>query len=133
MSPVTENTVNCAECGAPMTLRESRYGKFWGCTRFPACKGIHGAHQSNGAPFGRPADKATRQARIRAHAAFDQIWKDGHLSRNSAYRWLQEKLGITKNECHIALFDKAMCARVIEECAVYQDFKKKLDKAKADE
>ncbi len=32
-------TLSCPECGAPMTLRQSRYGPFWGCTRYPECKG----------------------------------------------------------------------------------------------
>jgi len=113
-----------------MRLREGRYGKFWSCTRWPGCTGIHGAHQDNGAPFGKPADKATRKARIAAHDAFDQIWKNGHLSRNSAYRWLQTKLGLPKHECHIGLFDKDMCARVVEECAVYRKLHEKLDEAK---
>jgi len=29
----------CPKCGAVMTEREGRYGKFWGCTGFPKCKG----------------------------------------------------------------------------------------------
>ncbi|MBT7241214.1 MAG: hypothetical protein HN878_01870 [Candidatus Diapherotrites archaeon] len=30
----------CPECSSPMSLRESKYGKFWGCTAFPMCDGI---------------------------------------------------------------------------------------------
>jgi len=29
----------CPECGAPMELREGRFGRFYGCTRYPECKG----------------------------------------------------------------------------------------------
>ncbi len=32
-------TISCPECGAPMVLRQSRYGPFWGCSRYPECKG----------------------------------------------------------------------------------------------
>ncbi|TQS83069.1 MAG: hypothetical protein A3Q59_02815 [Methanomethylophilus alvi] len=27
----------CPQCGAPLTLRESRFGTFWGCSRYPDC------------------------------------------------------------------------------------------------
>ena len=32
---VTEQ--KCAKCGAPMVIRESKYGKFLGCSKFPDC------------------------------------------------------------------------------------------------
>lgn len=32
-------TISCPECGAPMTIRQGRYGPFWGCTRYPDCNG----------------------------------------------------------------------------------------------
>lgn len=35
-----KNIVSCPKCGSPMKLRESKNGtKFWGCSRFPKCKG----------------------------------------------------------------------------------------------
>src|ERR1043165_5693693 len=38
----------CPECGSEMKLREGRRGtnvggKFWGCPRYPECKGTRGA------------------------------------------------------------------------------------------
>lgn len=30
---------NCPECNSAMKLREGINGKFWGCTKFPECKG----------------------------------------------------------------------------------------------
>lgn len=40
-----QSTPNCPKCGSPMVLREAKKGvnagnQFWGCTRFPKCKGI---------------------------------------------------------------------------------------------
>ncbi len=101
-----------------MKLRNSRFGKFYGCTRWPDCDGTHGAHP-DGKPLGVPADKETREARIRAHAAFDKLWKTRrkpHKARGQAYRWLRGKLNLDRHECHIGGFDKAGCARVIEVC-----------------
>ena len=30
---------SCPKCGAPMELRSGPYGKFYGCSRYPSCKG----------------------------------------------------------------------------------------------
>ena len=32
-------TYYCPYCGAPMVLRTSKYGPFYGCSNYPACKG----------------------------------------------------------------------------------------------
>ena len=29
----------CPDCGSPMKSRTGQYGTFWGCTKYPACKG----------------------------------------------------------------------------------------------
>lgn len=34
----TGEAPHCDKCGAPMKLRSSRYGEFYGCTAYPACK-----------------------------------------------------------------------------------------------
>jgi len=108
-----EHVVMCPDCGAPMAQRCSTYGPFWGCSRYPACRATHGAHP-DGSPLGVPANSATKRARIEAHAAFDLLWRTGRMKRNEAYRWLAEQLGIERRACHIANFDAATCARVVE-------------------
>jgi archaellin len=30
----------CPRCGAPLVLRNGKYGEFWGCSKFPKCKFI---------------------------------------------------------------------------------------------
>ncbi len=97
-----------------MILRTSRYGLFYGCSRWPDCDATHTAHP-NGEPLGIPGDKATKAARIRAHDAFDTLWKDnGPMKRGQAYRWMQKTLDLTPDEAHIGRFDIPMCERVIE-------------------
>lgn len=123
--------LTCPECGAPMRLRESRFGPFFGCTTWPKCDATHGAHP-DGTPLGTPADKATKRARIEAHAAFDPLWKDiaevypnlhgralkrlRGLARSRAYQWLAAQLGIPVERCHIGMFDAETCARVVAVC-----------------
>ncbi len=107
----TTTPVICGECQSPMALKNSRFGKFWGCTRYPLCMGTHGAHP-DGKPLGVPANAATKQARMRAHAAFDRLWRSGKMSRTDAYRWMQKNMDLTKDEAHIGKFDMAKCAKL---------------------
>lgn len=102
--------IRCGECGELMVLRKSRYGPFYGCSAYPKCKGTHGAHP-DGRPLGKPADKETKAARMKAHAAFDRLWKEGKRSRGQAYGWLKAQASIPD---HIAEMDAKQCVALIE-------------------
>jgi len=110
----------CPDCGADMVMRKGKHGKFFGCTRYPACMAAHGVHQTTGKPLGTPADKETRKLRIKAHDAFDKLWKGAgkHKGdrRSWAYRWLRERMGLSIAKCHIGQFDADQCLQVIEIC-----------------
>lgn len=111
--PGVVTTLECPDCGAPMRfIRNSRFGNFYGCSRYPVCQNTHGAHP-DGTPLGKPANKATREARIRAHAAFDRLWHGGRGSRGQAYSWMRKRLGLTREQAHIGLFDAEQCERLI--------------------
>ena len=97
-----------------MNLRGSRYGPFYGCEKYPACTGSHKAHK-DGSPMGIPANAETKQARIKAHDAFDRLWFD-KAGREKAYFWLANKLDQTEDECHIGRFDIATCQKVVDAC-----------------
>lgn len=103
----------CPECDAPMRLRQSKHGKFYSCPNWPECDVTHGAHP-DGRPLGKPATREVREARVRAHAAFDGLWKGGGMKRKDAYSWLQEAMGLTRDEAHIGNFDAAQCERLVE-------------------
>ena len=38
--PVLAEGVFCDKCGSPMYIRENKYGKFYGCSKYPKCDGI---------------------------------------------------------------------------------------------
>lgn len=78
-----------------------------------ACSAWVGCHR-DGRPLGTLADAATRDARQRAHAAFDPLWQSSRKrgARSRAYRWLAAKLRIRFEECHIGYFDADTCAVV---------------------
>lgn len=104
--------MNCPECGAAMRLRDSRYGMFYGCTKYPQCDGTHGAHP-DGSPLGTPASKDTKRARVALHDEFGRLWKGGSMSRREAYAWLRGVTLLSSDDAHIGKFDKDQCEWVI--------------------
>lgn len=112
----------CPCCGSSASIRDSAviYGKSYGqaliCDRFPACDTFVGCHRASGKPKGTMAERALREARKRAHASFDPLWRDGKLSRHEAYAWLSSEMGVEPNQCHIGLFDVEQCQRVVDLC-----------------
>lgn len=62
---------------------------------------------------GKPlTDGATHTARRAAHDCFDALWRAGALTRGEAYRRLQEALGLTADECHMARMTLEQAQRV---------------------
>lgn len=87
------------------------YGKIYLCR---PCQAWVGVHKGTKKPLGRLADAKLRQWKIKAHQAFDPIWKEGHMNRYQAYKWLSIVLGIPRKKCHIGMFDIKTCQKVIE-------------------
>ena len=100
------------------------YGPVWLCLE---CGAYVGCHPGTEKPLGRTANAELRAAKIKAHAAFDRLWKakmnrDGiskGAARRAGYGWLSEQLGLPKEKTHIALFDVDTCQRVEEICRPY--------------
>ncbi|MGI9535109.1 MAG: topoisomerase DNA-binding C4 zinc finger domain-containing protein [Thermodesulfobacteriota bacterium] len=40
VEPEIREDIKCQNCGKPMVVRQSRYGKFLGCSGYPECKTI---------------------------------------------------------------------------------------------
>ena len=99
-------------CGRSMELRSTSVGKLWSCTGVPECDGLVGAHRGSHAPLGTPTNKAGREARQRAHAAFDPLWQSREMERGEAYEWLKARIG----KAHIAEMDVDECERVVRAC-----------------
>lgn len=74
------------------------------------CKAHVGCHPGTDRPLGRLANADLRKAKMAAHAAFDPS------ARAEAYQWLAEALGISRDDCHIGMFDVETCKRVVLLC-----------------
>ena len=114
MYPLARRDLKCADCGALMDIRTSKKFKapFYGCSTFPACRGTHGAFP-DGRPLGKPANKEAKKARVQAHKVFDLIWREKHKPRAAAYTWMRKRMGLSKEEAHIGLFDRLQCEALI--------------------
>lgn len=109
--------LECAEgdCNGTLELRYSgRLGRpFYGCTRFPDCKGILPANE-DGSPRGGPRTRELQGWRNRAHQAFDCLWKEKHCPRRDAYSWLASAMGISGEKAHMFQMSAEQCKQVIE-------------------
>jgi len=116
--------MDCDLCDRPATLSTGRdvyphrsdlYSKrFWTCH---PCKARVGCHPGTVNPLGGMANEELRGWRSNAHAAFDPLWKDGHLARPVAYLWLADALNIPLDDCHIGQMDVDQCKQVIKSVA----------------
>lgn len=43
------------------------------------------------------------------HRVFDQLWKDGWMSRTQAYTWLSQSMHLPKEKAHIEQFTHTQC------------------------
>ncbi|MFK8771693.1 zinc-finger-containing protein [Aeromonas caviae] len=115
---MTSQNPDCPYCGKTSVLTSSRevyggrnFGPIYLCKCLPGYAYV-GCHKDTIKPLGRLADKELRYWKKEAHAAFDPLWKSKKMKRGHAYGWLAEQLGISKEECHIGMFDVATCERV---------------------
>ena len=123
ITTMKKQIVRCPYCGGTAILRDASYvygnkskgGKAYVCSHYPACNSYVGVHKGTTMPKGTLANKELRQKRIRAHSIFDQIWKQGILSKQEAYRWIADKFCLNDHEAHIGKFSDYMCEQLIHE------------------
>lgn len=132
----------CPYCNVPADFVDSSviykrsYGMIYLCSNFPECDAYVGVHNGTAKPLGKMANRELREARKKAHAAFDPLWQEKliitqknnrHYSksraRNEMYAWLANELGIPKARCHIAMFDVETCKQVVEVCRLDRNVK----------
>lgn len=129
----------CGRTSVFLPSSEDLYGTEYGPVYFcEPCYAWVGCHKGTTKPLGRPATQPIREARKKAHAAFDPIWQSiwkelNQLhseklgrpapayygkgpARKSIYAWLAGEMDIPVEECHISWFDVDDCQRVIDIC-----------------
>jgi hypothetical protein len=121
---VETNQITCPYCDRPALLvtgktiyphRVDLWPKyFYACS---PCDAYVGCHPDTLQPLGRLANAELRAAKMRAHAAFDGLWRDGGMKRSAAYDWLVRQLDIKRRDCHIGAFDVETCQGVVKACS----------------
>lgn len=126
VSSPKQTGVTCPYCGslAKLVTGEVIYPhrpdlfakKFWQCEPCDAYCGCHAPNPKYGfdgtQPLGTLANKELRRIRLKTHAAFDPMWKDGTFaSRRKAYTWLAGKLEMPVEDCHIGSMNALQCQR----------------------
>lgn len=116
--PVMQGRV-CPYCGCLSEYVDSAkiygrsYGMIYACFK---CDAWVGVHRGTDIAKGRLANRNLRQWKIKAHEAFDRIWKSKKLQRSNAYYWLSIKMGLPREMTHIGMFNEEQCKQVIKIC-----------------
>ena len=119
-----QKAIKCPYCGSKTVIRDGTYvygenswiKKVCVCSRYPECDSFVGVYEHTGLPKGTLANSELRNKRIKAHKVFDSIWKKRIMDRDSAYRWMKDKFGLTLSQAHIGNFSDYMCNCLIDEC-----------------
>jgi hypothetical protein len=112
MNPTIYNIkYKCPEHKVLMIRSETQYGLRFGCPE-NGCDYV--AWVSYNGQKSTPANQETRDARQKAHDAFDQLWKSGRFQRGLMYKALAVHLGRSQKKTHIRLFDIETCEKVHE-------------------
>ncbi len=61
-----------------------------------------------------PADQETRDARSKAHKAFDQLWLSELFTRKKAYKMLAKHLSVRVKNTHIGYASIEECEKIIK-------------------
>jgi hypothetical protein len=110
----------CPYCLQPSILRPANYiykdpqrsGSLWVCSDYPDCNAYVATHKHGPLkdyPLGTLANEELRTARRVVHKVFDVLFKRNQMTREEAYKWLQEELCIPHEEAHIGEMDILKC------------------------
>ena len=105
----------CPEHNRKLLPKKTRYGVRYSCPVEDCTVVCWDGGTSTAANF------ETRQARMRAHAAFDPIFKSNGLTKGKAYKMLSEFMGLSQKETHIGHFNIEQCEKVIDFCKQYKE------------
>lgn len=113
----------CPYCGAMTQLRSadgiyhdnSRGTMLFVCKNYPMCDSYVRAHPGTNRPMGLPANQKLRAMRTEAHRYFNQIYYRNIMTKQEAYEWLSERLGLPISKTHIGQMGEYYCQLVIDE------------------
>lgn len=114
---------SCPYCGGTVILRSadgiyrdnSRRTMLYVCSRYPRCDAYVRTYPGTTKPMGTLANGKLRALRNEAHKYFDQLYKDGQMTRQDAYKWLADLLCVPQSEAHIGYVGEYYCGRIIAE------------------
>ena len=84
------------------------------CSKYHVCDSYVRVHPGTKIPVGTMANRDLRALRNEAHRNFDQLHKQGLMSKEDAYLWLASILAAPLGQAHIGYLGEYYCRQVIE-------------------
>ena len=120
---VNRSVMYCPYCGSRTELRsadgiyhENRSGTMlYVCKNYPRCDAYVRVIPGTTQPIGTMANAKLRALRTEAHRYFNQLYIRGIMSKQEAYQWLSELIGLPMAKTHIGDMGEYYCELVIQE------------------
>lgn len=117
-----KRAMRCPYCGALVVYRsaegiyqENKKGAMlYVCSRYPECDAYVRVQPGTKLPLGTLANGDLRALRRQTHGQFDRLYKEGLMTKDGAYRWLGELLGLPQSQAHIGCLGEYNCRLVLE-------------------
>lgn len=109
-----KTTLPCPCCNGQLSIKDSQYGYFFGCSNYPNCRVTHKADRL-GRPIGIPADPETKGWRIKAHKIFNSLFEGDFaiMRRGQAYSYLAKIMNVPPQKAHISMFTATQCQQLV--------------------
>lgn len=119
-----EKVIKCPYCGNIAVLKKAKdlFGErsigneyIYVCKNYPECNSYVTTKRGTKEPKGILANGDLRHKRIVAHKTLKLLWENEIMSKKQAYRWIQYKFSLNKNQAHIGFFLEYQCDELINE------------------
>ena len=105
---------SCPKCSAVMLKRKGPFGEFWGCIRFPTCKGTRHIHTLQDNTPDPTAGDELKKLRMEAHRKLKEFCDKLGRKKQSAYKTLSKRMKIPLERTHFGMFNEKKCKEAIE-------------------
>lgn len=104
---------SCPECSSIMKIRNGPHGKFFGCIRFPACRGTRHIDTLQANTPDPTAGDELKKLRMTGHRKFKEFCEKMNRTKRSAYRTMAKHMKIPMEKAHFGMFNENKCREAI--------------------
>lgn len=120
---IRNHAPRCPYCGSHSILRSAdgiyldnpNGTMLYVCKNYPRCDAYVRTMPGSSIPLGTLANRELRAMRTEIHRYFTRFSREGHMTKDDTYQWLQATLGSPMADAHVGNLAEYECRRVLIE------------------